>query len=73
MTALAGIPMVESWMAPRDSVLIGNDPGLGLPRRTMILHPSMAMRLRNHGRTPFFTAYSIGERELQRDRRRRAR
>lgn len=66
---LAGFPVQESWYVERET-FIGLDNG-GQPR--IVVHPSTLMRLKNNGRVPFFTAFGAGERELQRDRRRRAR
>jgi hypothetical protein len=61
-----GVPLVESWHVGRGVVLqvVGRGP---------VMHPSDLLRLRNRGRTPFWSANTLGERELQRDRRRRAR
>lgn len=60
--ALERMTLRESWFVGRDEVIFFE----GRP----YAHPSTVMRLRNNGRTPLWSARSLGERELRRDRRR---
>lgn len=53
---------VESWFIPRDQVYVFE----GRP----LVHPSTMMMLQNNGRVPFWSQRTLGEREMQRDRRR---
>jgi hypothetical protein len=71
--AMAAITPRESWYIPRDQVFFFTDPARPDARPTPWVHPSTMMKLKNNGRVPFFSAYTAGERELARDRRRRAR
>lgn len=50
------------WSVQRDAIYYFD----GVPHA----HPSTIMRLENNGRTPLWSAATLGERELRRDRRR---
>lgn len=65
---IAGIPVNESWLIPRDQVVLIVNPGT--KRRTYTVHPSTMLRLRCGGRFPLWTRHSRGMIELDRDRRR---
>jgi hypothetical protein len=57
-----GLIVTETWFVPRGTVV-------AVAGRACI-HPSDLMRMRNRGRTPLWSGRTLGERELQRDRRR---
>lgn len=59
---LERVTLRESWYVKRDEIVLVE----GKP----YVHPSLMMKLKNNGRTPFWTERSLGERELRRDRRR---
>lgn len=53
----------ESFLIPRDAVYVIEGK--------RYVHPSMMMRIQNGGRVPLWSQRTLGDRELQRDRRRR--
>lgn len=67
---LAGFPLIESWMVERDQMYMATDPALHPHAPVVLMHPSDVMRLKNNGRTPFWSKRTLGDRELERDRRR---
>jgi hypothetical protein len=71
--AMAATKPRESWYIPRDQIYFFTDPATPEARATPWVHPSTMMKLENNGRVPFFSAHTSGNRELERDRRRRAR
>lgn len=68
---LWGLPMIESWVVPRDVVILANDPAVPDSDHTVVcVHPSTALAIKNGGRFPLWTRHSRGMIELDRDRRR---
>jgi hypothetical protein len=69
----AGVEIRESWMVPRDTIMVFSDTGIPGATSGHFAHPLTVMRLRNNGRVPLHSAYTSGNRELERERRLRAR
>lgn len=67
---LTGVPIRESWLAPRDQVFYAGDPATNRYGQPIIFaHPSMIMKIDNNGSTPFYTRHMLGTKEAARDKR----
>jgi hypothetical protein len=57
-----GMPVYESTLVPRDQIVV-------VQGHSITMHPITALMMRHGGKLPLWSRYSLGERELQRDRR----
>jgi hypothetical protein len=64
---LYGIQVYKSWLIKPNEVVSMVDPATG--RHTLHVHPWMDLRTMEY-RPPFWTRYTLGHREAERDRRR---